>query len=160
MSSLIILGGITVIFALYVSMERLHVAPTPTLPAVRKAALELMNGLNPKHIAELGSGWGGMMTRLSKTFPNAKVTGYERSFIPYIVSKLMGHDVRRTDLFAADLGNVDLVFCYLSPWHMERLQFKPGTTIVSASFPIPNKTPSDTRIVKGIVDIPVYLYRF
>lgn len=160
MESLIILAGMAVIFTLYVSMARLHVSPTPTLPGVRKAALELMDGLQPQHIAELGSGWGGMMSRLSKRFPTATVTGYERSFIPYIVSKLMGHYVHRTDLFQADLSNTDLIFCYLSPRHMERLQFKPGTTVVSASFPIPNKVPTSTLIVRGIVDIPVYLYRF
>jgi trans-aconitate methyltransferase len=114
---------------------------------------------------ELGSGWGGMTRRLQKRFPDAKIAAFEKSIIPYVFSRAQGQNVRCSDLFDVNLTTVDLVFCYLSPWHMERLlpkfekELKPGAVVVSASFPM-KRTPDAETIVPGIVDIPVYLYRF
>jgi hypothetical protein len=145
------------------------VPPTPSRRDVRAAALALLDGANPKTIIDLGSGWGGMAVRLSAVFPHAKVIGYEGSWLPYIWSRLFagrGITFKRADFYKTSLSGADIIYCYLTPWHMEKLvskfdvELKAGTLVVSASFPILGRTPLKQAIIKGIVDIPVYLYRW
>lgn len=157
MQLLIMMGGIAIIGLLYWYGQRLRIMPVPTLPAARRRALGLMPR-DAKVVVELGSGWGGMTRRLRRAFPHATVIAYERSILPWAVARLSG-PVIRGDIFAADLTRADIVFCYLSPWHMAQLapkfdaELKNGAHVVSVAFPVPGRT-ADAQ------DAPAYLYRY
>lgn len=150
-----------------------RISPTPTLPAVSRAAFRLIaRHTNPgriHHIAELGCGWGGILIRLSRLFPKAELTGYEMAFWPRLVSRartLLHRDQIRVigpDFFKENLDHFDLVYCYLSPRHMRELipqlrAMKSGTFIVSNAFAIPDWTPVAVEHTRGMIKIPVYLY--
>jgi hypothetical protein len=151
------LAGIAIILILFGQGQRLRIMPVPTLPGARRAALGLFPE-NPKVIVELGSGWGGMTQMIREAYPDAEVIAYERSIIPYAVSRMFG-SARRGDLFYADISEADVVFCYLSPWHMQELsakfeeELKDGACVISVAFPLPYRT-ADAK------DSGVYLYRF
>lgn len=154
--------------------KKAHISPSPVLPHVRLKALTLL----PPHfkadgayrIGDLGCGWGGLLMKLSRLFPKASVTGYEISPFPFLLSwlrsSLFSNNVsaHRSDFFKADISAFDIVFCYLSPWHMNQLksqffQMKPGSVIISCSFPIEGWEAERTDSVKSLfVSIPVFLY--
>lgn len=154
--------------------KKAGIVPAPVLPWVRWAAIRLLQKHVGDHkvqkIGELGCGWGGMVKLLARRFPQAHITGYEISPAPYVISRLRTCFMRkrvtitRRDFFTDDLSRYDLIFCYLSPRHMEKLKpqlatLKPGSLIVSCSFPIPGWTPLDSVTVWSLVRIPVCLYR-
>ena len=160
MELLVLIVGLAVIGTLVWQGYDLGIMPVPTMPAMREAAIELMPP-DPKLILELGSGWGGMTRRLQKAFPNAQVIGYERSFLPWLFSRLY-LKTKRADIFYVDLSEADVVFTYLSPWHMQYLdaQFKtmkPGSTLVAVSFPIMDRQ-EDRKQDVGFTR--VYAYTF
>jgi len=154
--------------------KRARISPTPVLPWVRRRALALLKDHPPDqevlNVCDLGCGWGGVLTALAKRYPRARVAGYETSFWPYVFSAAHAAFsggrivISRADFFAADLSTFDVVFCYLSPYHMGALKpklstLKPGSVVVSCSFAIPGWKCAAMETVKGLVDIPVFLYR-
>ena len=150
------------------------IPPSPVMPRVRRAVMELANQHTDKdksyQIADLGSGWGGMLTAFASKFPNAKVTGYEISPWPLFFSRVRKTrftagriEILKKDFFKEDISHFDIVYCYLSPIYLNRvseqlLRLKPGSIVISASFPIDGWSPVETRTIRGIVKIPVYLY--
>lgn len=152
--------GIVVLLGVQWAAYRLKVAPVPTMPRIRRAVIGLVPP-GARHIAELGAGWGGMTRALAKIAP---VTAFEASYLPYLVSRLRGHDVKRADFFTADLSGYDVVYCYLSPAHMARLgpklavELKPGATIISNAFAIPGWQPAHMVTIGSYPAIPVYVY--
>jgi len=169
----LLLGFIAVIIVSVLYEKSTGISAVPVLPWTRHQALSLLIKFHPPHavlhVADLGCGWGGMIRKLHKAYPKAKIVGYETSPFPYILSKIRfsmaGKNVQilNDDFFKADLSQNDVVFCYLSPKHMELkpqlLNLKAGSLIVSCSFPITGWTPIETRKVWSIVRIPVYIYR-
>jgi SAM-dependent methyltransferase len=74
-------------------------------------------------------------------------------------------DIRRADLFDADLRPATVVLMFLMPSVNERLipqfdRMRPGTRIVSHQFRIPGVKPTGARAVPASdgLDHPVYLY--
>jgi hypothetical protein len=164
---------IVVAVASLIDEKRARISPTPTLPAVSRAALKLValytHPAKIGHVAELGCGWGGMLLALARAFPHSILTGYELAFWPRLTSRLRTYTrrrrirVTRRNFFTDDLARFDLVYCYLSPWHMAELKPKleatrPGTVIVSNAFAIPGWTPAAVEYVEGLVRIPVFVY--
>jgi len=140
------------------STFKFGVPPAPTLPHVGTAVLDLIP-VDAKHIAELGAGWGGMTKAIANARPNAKVVAYERSWLPYMICKLRGIDVRREDFFQTDLAAYDTVYCYLTPELMARLGPKlEDKRVVSNAFPIPNRSAAKTLTVGRLPAITVYCY--
>lgn len=94
---------------------RLGISP---MPSGKKPLKELTAHLPSTYegtIVDLGSGWGQQAYRLARWFPHAKVIGIERSFVPYLVSKLFFgrsvHFIR--DDFRSNLPQANIYFCYL-----------------------------------------------
>ena len=171
LQALIILIGIAAVLLLQWQSYMTGVGPVASVRHLRRTVIGLIKGQGPKNVIELGSGWGGMTRRLARTFPDAYVTGYEQSWLPLAVSKIALMFMPRVriinaDIFTLDLSNADLIFCYLTPWHMQQLlpkfdrELKAGAFVVSAAFPMLDKTPETQVISKGLIDIPVYLYRW
>ena len=150
------------------------IVPAPTLSYVRKRALKLIPENFKKdgqyEIFDLGSGWGGILISLSKLFPNSTIIGYELSPLPYFISKLRvffrkrNINVYREDFFKKDISDADIIFCYLSPYHMELLKEKfselpNGSVIISCSFPILGWKPDKEEYISSFfVKIPIFRY--
>ncbi len=155
--------------------KKLNLPPVPSLPWVRplimKAIKKHTSADTAYKIAEVGSGWGGMIVHLLRHFKNAHVTGFEGSPLPRITSIIrllpFGKRVRLSgeDFFKVDLSEYDFIFCYLSPRHMAELEpkfkaeLKPGTLIISNSFPMPNWQPVDIYENWALFKIQVYIYK-
>jgi len=102
-------------------------------------------------VYDLGCGDGRVVVALANNSPAELIVGYEVSLIPYIWSRLriifLGLskriDVRYGDFLNRDLSSADVIFCFLTPMAMKRLQpkfekeLKKGTRIISYSFHIP-----------------------
>jgi hypothetical protein len=150
------------------------IVPAPTLSYVRRKALKLIppnfKREGQYNILDLGSGWGGILIALSKLFPQSKITGYELSPFPYIISSLRIYfnkkniDILREDFFDKDISSADIIFCYLSPYHMEKLKEKfatlpEGKCIISCSFPIKGwKADKQDEINSFFIKIPIFRY--
>lgn len=154
--------------------KSLRISATPTLPWVKRRALALLRAHTDAdkayQIADLGCGWGGILLSLAKLYPNAHLTGYEASLWPYWASRLKAAiigrrlTVLRQDFFRLSLAEYDIIFCYLSPYHMDQLRpqlaaLAPGSIVISNAFPIPGWEPTASDMVGGIVKIPIFLYR-
>jgi hypothetical protein len=100
---------------------------------------------------ELGSGLGELLSFVQKTGSQTK--GIEYSPALYWLSKFRLRNKKVVSIqlgtaYDADLSDVDVVFTYLLPPMMRRLEVKfakelrPGSRVVSYAFPITNKQPT------------------
>lgn len=148
------------------------VPPMPSDRAARAAMLALAAAEPARRIYELGSGWGGLAFALARRFPEAEVVAYERSPVPWAVSRLRqtierpaNLSIRFGDFLAADLSDGDLFVCYLMPGPMRRLApklagaMRPGTRLISKAFALDAWVPEQVVVVAEAADAPVYLYR-
>lgn len=156
------------------------------VPFVSSPAYDLQNicravELKPGEVIyDLGCGKANLLTVASKEF-KAKGIGYEISLWPYVWGRLRiwlsGADVKLClrDFFKADLRNADVVFCYLFPEIMAKLEpkfkaeLRPGARVVSYSFKLPTVIPEkivDGKQPGGFVDKnlrttgKIYVYQF
>ncbi|MBI1326902.1 MAG: hypothetical protein GC136_04585 [Alphaproteobacteria bacterium] len=136
---------------------------------VKKLLLAHTDTTKPYRIAELGSGWGGPLLSLARSYKQAELTGYEISPVPYFISKLRTFFHRRIKIFNAnffgvDLSGFDIIYCYLLPRDLEALKpafltMKKGSLVVSCSFPVEGWQTIEADNVKAGVNVPVFLYR-
>lgn len=156
------------------------------VPFVSSPAYDLQNicravGLKSGEVIyDLGCGKANLLTVASKEF-GAKGVGYEISLWPYVWARLriliLGAEVEMhlQDFFKADLSRADVVFCYLFPEIMAKLEpkfkaeLKPGARVVSYSFRLPTMIPEkivDGKQPDGFVDKnlrttgKIYVYHF
>lgn len=139
----------------------------PSPKSVGKAMMDLADVKPGERVVDLGSGHGALLFAAAER--GAKGTGYELSRLLGFFTKLCRFflhpkakvEVRRKDLFSADLRDADVVACYLFSGVMKKLrckfeaELKPGARVVSASFIIPGWTPQKTI---SIANRPIYLY--
>lgn len=153
--------------------KHLKIGAMPSLPSVGKKAFALIpqdyKNDGQYKIMDLGSGWGGVLLGLSKLFPNSKIIGYELSPCPFIVSWVRTFfskdiNVSRKNFFEKDISSANIIFCYLSPYHMEQLKEKfsslpDGTCIISCAFPITGwKIDKEEHIYNFFIKTPMYRY--
>ena len=72
--------------------------------------------------------------------------------------------VFKQNFFDVGLAEYDVVFCYLLPYHLEKLKpifagLRPNTLIVSCSFEIKGWTPEKEDHIGRFIKVPVYIYR-
>jgi SAM-dependent methyltransferase len=115
-----------------------------------KAILQTVGLKENETIYDLGCGKAHLLIYANKYF-KAQGVGYEITLWPYLLAKLKIYlakaDVKifRQNFFEADLKNTDVVFCYLFPEVMAKLESKfekelrPGSRVVSYAFKLPNK---------------------
>lgn len=154
------------------------IPPVPTLPKTKRQIIRLLkkhlNQSKPYKFAELGSGWGGLCFSIMKNFPKASLTGFELSPFPYWISIMRfwtrGAPPRlrfsRTDFYKENLGEFDVIICYLSPHHMNLLkgqlqkQLSKNCLIISNAFPIPGWKDVEKINVSNLgYKTNIYLYR-
>ena len=162
---------------------RLQIAPTPSSPDTRARIAALVStqlaadGCDAPTIFELGAGWGGLAARLAQLVPASAtpcVRGYERSVVPYVVSRVFrqrapGLTFHRHDITdaIAELRAGDVLVCYLCPEQMQRisaaLRARLGddpvaVTLISLSFALPGFSPAETQILPSLYRARLYRY--
>lgn len=147
------------------------ISPMPTSNKAKHAIFSLLPDINGK-IYELGSGWGTLAFPLAKYYPKSQVIALESSSIPLYLSKFLQTFIKRpnlvflrNDFFDVDLGNAQLIVCYLYPGAMLHLKDKferelsPGTYIISNTFAIPEWKPLKVIETNDLYHSKVYLYK-
>jgi len=133
-----------------------------------KKILDKVEVKNQPVIYELGCGRARFLKIAEKSFPRAKLVGIENLSSLYLINKLLlklqGSRIKllKKDLFTVNLKNADFIYCYLNNPTMEKLGYKfkqecrPGTQIVSRSFPILQFKPEEITIIKNK---KIYFYK-
>lgn len=173
----IFLCVITVIVSSLYFEQKTKIIAAPTLPWVQREFIQAIekhsSSEHPYKIVELGSGWGTLLFPILKHFPQTTITGYELAFFPYwcsIARRSLAKNkhsilIYKKDFFLENLSKFSIVICYLSHFHMKELkekfekELKPNTLVISNAFPIPDWEPIETRTIKALVSIPLYIYK-
>lgn len=136
-----------------------------------RSAVDTLDGLLHSRAArtllDIGCGLGSVVAPLAQRHPQVRVTGIEAAPLPWLVSWLRTRtstnaSVLRGDFFAADWGDYDLVYAFLSPhpmatvWDKARREMRPGSLLVSKDFAVPEATPEE--IVSLADGSTLYLY--
>jgi len=111
--------------------------------------------------ADLGSGLGGTLREIAALKPDQQFTGYETAPLPYVMSwvltRLQGPSnvsLYLKSFWKCDLGQYDVLYCFLSPVPMGDLyekaarEMKPGSLFISNSFTVPGHKPDRIVTVK------------
>ncbi len=109
-------------------------------------------------VIDLGGGFGGLAAGLARARPDAVVVGVESAPLPFALGWLYHRiagpanlEIRYSDFWRIDLGQWDVVYCFLSPAPMARLYGKvtselpAGGLFISNSFAVP--TAAADRVV-------------
>lgn len=122
-------------------------------------------------LVDPGCGDGRVLREASKRY-KVRGLGFEINPLAYLLAQLrtVGKrkiTIRCKNFWNVDLGDADLVFCYLFPDVMKRLEKKlenellPGCRIVSCNFPFPDwKYERVVRPDSSLHGDPIYVYRF
>lgn len=152
---------------------RMKVSCMPTVPKVRRELLKIVKRYtdeNHRNIAELGCGWGGLAVSLAKDNPELKVTGVELSLFPYLFSRFRNSPqnlkIAYKNIYDFDLRKYDIILCYLSNSHMDKLEkkiqqeLKKGSVVISSTFIFSKRKPDDIVHLTGIYATKIYIYLF
>lgn len=152
--SVIIIGLGWIAFLLYELIQGRNRAPF--IPSSRKAirvSLEKIPLPPNGTVIDLGAGDGKFLRAAKRKYPQLKVIGYEISPLALLVTKVKNTlsrtkvNVIKQDMFTADLSQADMVFCFLLPKDLKRLEQKlqtelsPGTKVISNTFSFPTWQP-------------------
>nr|WP_320133745.1 class I SAM-dependent methyltransferase [uncultured Holophaga sp.] len=135
------------------------------------ALLDFIPAEGPSRFTDLGAGLGGPLRFLAERRPEAQFRGVEASPLVWLVAWLRTGKVRRNcrmrlgSLWSEDLASADLVFAFLSPAPMAELgrkacaEMRPGTLLLSHSFPVPGLHPEQTLPLPGRPGACLLVYR-
>lgn len=143
----------------------------PSSAAVRKIILDEVGIAGEGAVIDAGSGWGTLVIRIASRYPERKVTGYELSTIPWVVSvilkkirRLPNLTLYRRDFLRADLSDAAIMVCYLYPGGMRTLEKKLEEenmrvhTVISSTFAFPSCTFDKVIHANDMHRSPVYVY--
>ena len=154
---------ILIIFILFFILEIIAAfttdAPFVSIPdgiedeIIRNLKLDSV-GNSPTVLYDLGCGDARILIKAVWKHPNIKAVGIEKAYIPYLLAKfytrnLHNIDIRREDIFTADISNATHIFVYLYPHIVTKLmpkiekECRPGTRIVSCDFECTDRTPAE-----------------
>lgn len=120
---------------------------------------------------DIGAGVGSTLLPLAATRPDGRFAGVENAPLTWLAGRLRcfgRHNVdwRWGDLWRTDLGDFDVVYAFLSPapmaalWEKASSEMKPGSLLVSNSFPVPEQTATHTVNVACTPPRTLHCYRF
>jgi hypothetical protein len=128
-----------------------------------RATAEAVLGLLPQtadlQVIDLGAGTGGLLRRLAQERPDARFTGVEHAPLPWLAGRMNARGlanlaIERGDIWRRPLDGQDVVYAFLSPrvmprlWEKARAEMRPGTLLVSSSFPVPDVVP------ERVIEVP------
>ena len=133
---------------------------------VKNKMIELAEIQPGEKVVDLGCGDGRLVFAASEK--GAKAVGVEITIFVYWYAKILQRFLRkkgkllRGNLHDQDLRDVDVIFCYLMPWSMNRVdkkfkeECKKGCRIICNSFKLPGweidkSYDTNSKIMQGIV---------
>ena len=173
-TAIVVLSVIIILIVFAFFNLAVSLAGTPYVPSKRKMIFRALKDVNPEPnsvFMDLGCGDGYIVRHVAKRF---KVNGIGVDINPLLVgfakvlSFLTGTS-RRTrficnDIFRSNFSHADYVFLYLMPSLLEKLgprlahECKPGTIIISNTFPIRRLRPYLTKTIP-YKKLDVFVYR-
>lgn len=129
----------------------------PSSKWVHKKAIEIAKIKNSDAVLDIGCGDGRFLIAVASRFKKARCIGYEISPFAYLLAlfrtkKYPNIKIIFGDFFKKDIQKADIIFCYLFPSLMKKLQRKVlqegknGLKVVSQSFTFPDIKP--VKIIK------------
>lgn len=149
---------------------RLGITPTPTSVKVQRSLGEVLPAKVRGTVYELGCGWGTLLLKLAKHYPDNRIVGYERSTVPFLIARAMtwrqaNITVYRKNFFASELDNAGLITTYLYPGAMQTLSgfldqaLPDGCVVISHTFRLPGWTCVREIRVRDLYRTSVFVYR-
>lgn len=151
------------------------ISPMPSSAKTRAQVWRYLAQIAPQPqqtLIDLGSGWGGLVIPLALRYPKCQVIGYELSWLPWLLSKIIQRILRlhnltlyRQNFLKSALPPADIVICYLYPEGMSKLAYASRVTrwrptyLISICFALPHHSAEGTFKVDDFYQTPVYLYR-
>lgn len=128
---------------------------------------DLMRDRKAQRMLDLGCGLGGVVRALDGEGRQAR--GIENAPAVYFAARLLQRisgkgEIRRGDLWKADVSQEDLVYAFLSPapmaalWQKLSKEMKPGSLFVSNSFPVPDVDPDEIWELSDSRKTRLFLY--
>lgn len=167
----IILLVLAVLLSIVWYSVRTGISPMPSSANVRKIIMDEVGNAAEGTVVDAGSGWGTLVIHFAARYPERKVTGYELSPIPWLVSlvrkkifRLDNLRIYRRDFLKADLRNAGIIVCYLYPGGMDKLEKKLKEeqagihTVISSTFAFPSCTFDKVIHANDMHRSPVYVY--
>lgn len=165
--------GVILLIAAIVSMvtvaavTRVPYVPTPRIIADGMIALARLQGAEV--VYDLGAGTGSIIRRAAEKYPQIHAVGIELSppvwLAGWFLSRSRAVRFICKSVFAENLSEAEVIFLYMLPKMMERLEekfdqeLKPGTVVVSHAFPFARKKPAEEiRIAHGQRNVPLFRY--
>ncbi|AOW78384.1 hypothetical protein A3Q34_16965 [Colwellia sp. PAMC 20917] len=171
----LILLVIVILMVLSIVWSTLKTGISPMMSSSKacKTMLAEIDAHEKGPLIDLGSGWGTLVIAVAQKYPNQQVIGYELSWFPWLVSKILKHSLRldnltlfRKDFKNADLSTASTLVCYLFPEGMVALQEKlvdevfNKVTIVSNTFALPLCQPTRVIRLRDFYQTPIYVYHW
>ncbi len=144
----------------------------PSSSTAFKAVSQLIDESSTGTVVDLGCGWGNLVIRLARRYPQRQVIGYELSLLPWLTTKIIRKclglknlTLYKQDFYKADFYEASLLICYLEPKAMHKIEKKlaeqPGKVnyLISNNFALPTWTPVKVIRLNDFYKSPVYIYR-
>jgi len=160
--------GASIVF----STLKTGISPVPSSKKAYQAMITLTDETGTGPIYDLGSGWGSLVIRLARKYPDRQIVGYELSIFPWLITKIIKRIlglsnlvVHREDFLKADLSGASVITCYLFPTAMKAVKSKldlgKGNLrfIISNNFALPSYQATKVVQLNDFYKSPVYLYR-
>jgi hypothetical protein len=170
---LFMIGVVGVFLTLSIRGVLLGVPYVPTPKAIREAMLNLAELQSGDMVYDLGAGDGRLLIAAKRRCLGIRARGYELVTPVWLLGKLLlwwtktDAGWHREDAFRAPLNDADVVFLYLMPNLMRKLEpvldreLRPGTRVVSHAFPFPKRRPLCMERCTGLYgSTRVFLYRW
>jgi len=159
--------GASIIF----STLKIGISPMPSSKKAYQAIIALADETGSGPIYDLGSGWGSLVIRLAREYPDRQIVGYELSLFPWLITKIVKRIlglsnlvVHREDFLKADLSGASVITCYLFPVAMAEIERKLKREkgklgfVISNNFALPSYQASRVVQLNDFYQSPVYLY--
>jgi SAM-dependent methyltransferase len=162
-SVVIIIAFVALAVMIFASAYRAQKSAAPFFPTPKSAIRVALRdvALGPGELFyDLGAGTGKALLIAEKEF-GGRATGFEISVLFYFIAKinLLLHRSRATlrakNLFDQNLHDANVVFCFLFPPVMQKIEnklkaeLKPGTRVIVYAFPLPTMAPTKVSTVHG-----------
>lgn len=163
---------IAVLLMILTAMASLFVR-VPYVPSKMRVVESMVNAAKLKKgdkVYDLGCGDGRLLLEAEKK-AHIATEGYEAAPIPYLIARLKKWiyrskmNIHFKNFFNSNLGDADVVFCYLGPEVMTKLrtkfqkECKKGTRIISNTFQMHGTVPTQIWPKNQKTKMPsIYLY--
>lgn len=121
---------------------------------------------------DLGCGLGDIVTYVARVRPQARVIGVETAPLSFVIAWIRTHlfananaEIKFQSIWDTDVSNTDIVYAFLSPAPMTRLneklrsEMKGGSRFISNSFAVPGAEPDDVVAVDDARETQLLIWR-